>query len=779
MLKLILVAAGLVRGQVSFLAGTNSVPSSTVHSAAGSFFSKTTNKLYEVEAGDGSLNAVDLQYKTRTSWACELTIQSGYSFEPVSCAANQGINGGVFFDNTVNTVRPLGNNYLCFVGVLSPSDFAALDSANLQNLAYTYHATGIPVSALPLNAVFAVWNNYPQTAAPYSFVKVQITAVGFAGNVPTSLQFTSNSMVVNPLKTTLGTGYSSPKDVALTPDGSTAYVSEEATGCILRVPLGGPTANRAQASVIVCGLTKPQQLAFDHARNRLFTVEYAAAGAGRLVQVDLATALVTTLLSNLTFAVGVLGNCDWSLLYISDQSTNSVTQIALLPSLATMTVQSGLLGPVFLAWNDESSCSGLLVVERSASRVTLVTLGNMQPPVSSVLLSVAGVGTNLTSVRRVSDTLVTVAGASAIQAIVVSSFQAGDPLLLGIGLVPFSSIDPAGYADTTSAPSYLLQVKGSPFGGTLSIMLNHDGARAAGALYYTLAVDQVPFSAPFGDYLFSAAQGRFVYVQQPQLTVAAGGAPAGAFLVRQAYDLWYNHFLGYILDSTTVNEGLRNVSVQFYSSCVGFELDQQTTAGPAPASTQNSCLACFQWCETSPVCYWYVFGNFQKTYYSSNACPSPGPVFSQAVRVQIDNTAPTAGISAVYYYAAGYPGPPTLEPACAVVQGPDYGFTFNITATDPEQHLLSWALFAVWGDDKSGGIASDTYAPGHNSSSELWAGQTGLAPATGVWHAAYVNDPSSKQCAHTFILEVWDRTINGYSYIHSAWYSKSLTLLLT
>jgi DNA-binding beta-propeller fold protein YncE len=339
-LKLLLAVCGSTALAQVYLAGNYSYPPTTVNAGAGSFFSQTTNKLYEVEWNDGTINTIDLSYKTNASWNCFVNVPSGYSFEPAGCAVNQGINGGVYFDNSAGTVRPIASNFFAFLGIMSPTAFAALDSSNLQQLSYTYHLTGIPLASLPLNAVFAVYNSAPQAANPYAYVKVQITSVSLTGNIPTTFGFWATSLNVYPLKTTIGSGYFSPKDIALTPDGNFAYVTEDGTGCILRVPLTGATANRAQATVVASGLTQPQQIAFDHTNNRIFTVEYAAAGAGRLLQIDLGSGVVTTLMSGFTFAVGVLANCDFSMLYISDQGTNSVTQVALRGLLATSSMTS-------------------------------------------------------------------------------------------------------------------------------------------------------------------------------------------------------------------------------------------------------------------------------------------------------------------------------------------------------------------------------------------------------------------------------------------------------
>jgi hypothetical protein len=161
-----------------------------------------------------------------------------------------------------------------------------------------------------------------------------------------------------------------------------------------------------------------------------------------------------------------------------------------------------------------------------------------------------------------------------------------------------------------------------------------------------------------------------------------------------------------------------------------------------------------------------------------NASKSPitvSPTTIQSRWVQIDNGWPTAAIEQVLHSG-------TPVGACAMVTSGADAFTFVITADDPEQHLLSWNLTALWGANKSKAVASDNYS--NHLPGPLWAGITSTAvppaagppPSVAPWVAAVTGDPTSTQCAHTFYLDVWDRTINGYSYIHESDYSFSLTI---
>ena len=52
-----------------------------------------------------------------------------------------------------------------------------------------------------------------------------------------------------------------------------------------------------------------------------------------------------------------------------------------------------------------------------------------------------------------------------------------------------------------------------------------------------------------------------------------------------------------------------------------------------------------------------------------------------------------------------------------------------------------------------------------------------VTPPGPGWEANDGTWPST-HCAHTFYLDVWDRVIDGWSYIHEAGYHKSITILL-
>ena len=145
----------------------------------------------------------------------------------------------------------------------------------------------------------------------------------------------------------------------------------------------------------------------------------------------------------------------------------------------------------------------------------------------------------------------------------------------------------------------------------------------------------------------------------------------------------------------------------------------------------------------------------------------PGVV--RSVQVMIDNKVPTAAISTIFH------GNDPVG-ACGIVDTLPDDWSFDIVATDPQQHLLSWSLTALWGDNRSALVASDSYA-NHVSPTRQWAGVAGVVPAA-PWHAAVAGDPTSTRCAHTFVLSMWDRVIDGYGYLHYNQVHKSITIML-
>jgi hypothetical protein len=283
-------------------------------------------------------------------------------------------------------------------------------------------------------------------------------------------------------------------------------------------------------------------------------------------------------------------------------------------------------------------------------------------------------------------------------------------MLLGIGHVPVDRIF-GGYADTTGDPGYFFQVKDAPFGGTLPLMLNHTRAFADGARYYRLFVHD-------GTGWFEPRQTWHDYrwsTSTNRFELQTLKASSGGFYsVRQPNQLWYNHWLGYRLGTGGLQDTLCTIRVAFYS-----------------AASNGSFMA------------------------------------DHTIQVMIDNSWPTAIINAILHdgMAVG---------TCGIVNTGSDNFSFDIIAHDAQGHLKSWNLRALWGDNQSASIASDSYTP---VPSRLWSGTA----STGEIVRPTPADPwqpINHQCAHTFYLRVWDRVINGTNYIHRSDYHKSITIML-
>ncbi len=619
----------------------------------------------------------------------------------------------IWWEQKTTTVRdmfPISPAKIVNLGVVS---FSAITHAELLGLSY---------SSTPINGNVGTDNQlvngdvFAVKTTNSNYAKVKVVSYGY------NIQIQWVTYHVNPGYQVLGTGYNRPEDIKVCADETRAYVTER-SGNLLRVNL--TSANRPSATVVSSGMTAPHQIVLDEDHNQAYVVEYAS--PGRLIRINLATGAQTVLINNLDRAIGLLMTHDFQFAYVSEQTAGPaggcVSRIRLATGNREVLV-TGMTSPFFMTWADPGE-SGILITERDpANRVTRINLTQSPVTTSAVAL---GVPFRPSSVAVMAATQLLVCSDQVITQLDLTSsvYQATGPMLLGIGHVPVDRIsrhtplDPIadGYADTTVDPGYFFQVKDSPFGGSMAIMFNHEGAFGDGARYYKLLVDGVEPRQTWSDYRWSTSVNKFVLQQiSPSAT--------GYYKVRSPGELWYNHWLGYILDSSGLSNALHVITVRLFAS--------QSAASEIGSAS------------------------------------GPG----QSMAVKIDNSWPQASIDEIWH-----DGSPV--PVCAIVNSGSDAFTFKITAQDAEQHLLSWSLNAWWGDNKSKAVDSDHYNS-HVSASKKWAGYTGFAPvvAPSPWHATVVGDPTSKQCAHTFYLGVWDRVINGWNYIHYSAYHKSITLML-
>ena len=508
--------------------------------------------------------------------------------------------------------------------------------------------------------------------------------------------------------TVLGTGYSQPEDIALSSDGKHAYVTER-TGTLVRVNLASP--NRASATVVSSGMTAPHQISLDEAHQVAFVVEYA--NPGRILRINLTNGAQTVIFGGLEWGVGLLVTQDGSFAYVTEQHAPTdgwLSRIALGTAQHQVLV-NGLVAPFFLTWGDDSEGMIYTTERDPANRVTRFDL--TQAPVG--VLQLANVPFRPSSSALTASDRLVVCSDTEISRLDLAGayFNPSGPMLLGIGHVPVTEIS-NGFA--TTQPSYFFYVVDAPFGGTLPLMINHDGAYAAGARYYRVRVGGVVQSNTWSDYKWNPVTKKFV------LTSVAPWGLAKLYPIRLPTDLWYNHWLGNLIDTSGLPNGLHTIYLDLFA-------------------TTN-------------------LASHMGTY---------------SVNVQIDNTAPLAAIEKIFHHnqSLGW----QEVPACAIVQTQFDEFTFQITAYDAEGHLKSWALTAWWGDNKAKSVASWQYAPVPSKLAYGISSQE-VPPKATPWHAAVAGDPTSTRCAHTFYLEVWDRAIDGWNYIHANSYHKSITILL-
>lgn len=519
------------------------------------------------------------------------------------------------------------------------------------------------------------------------------------------------------VKTVAGTGFDAPSDVALSTDGVHAYVVEN-PGTLLRLDLSN--MNRAAATVVATGMNGIDQIALDEAHGFAYVAEFTG---GHIQRINLTTGN-KTVVATIANPRGVLVSGDGRFLYVSSDA-GTITRFDLVAHTHAV-IASGLNAPRHLTWADAGESVILFpqpnptgAVVKADLTTSPATVATIAGPTSPAPYSIAVLSSN--------QLLIASATVVAEVDLTASVYSAAGPVLLGIGFVPADAAHlPAGYADTTMDPSYFFQVKDCPFGGTLPLMVNWQHARSVGANFYQVFIEgpvgpPVQVTQPFGDYLWSVPLDAFELV----MTSAATG---GYYPLRSPGQIWLNFWLGLLLDTTGRPNGLNKISIKLFSA-----EDLSSEIGSAS---------------------------------------DPGRFAS----VMIDNTVPVVNLQQILHQPGSVP-----VDACAIVNTGTPTFTFRITASDPQSHLLAWSLVAYWGNNKSETVSMDSYT-NHISPSRLWAGVTGAVvpppgPSATPWDATVAGDPTSVHCAHSFFLYAWDRVINGWGYIHGvATYQKSLTL---
>ncbi len=492
----------------------------------------------------------------------------------------------------------------------------------------------------------------------------------------------------------------------------------ENPGTLLRLSLSN--MNRAAATVVASGMNGIDQVALDEAHGFAYVAEFTG---GHIQRINLSTGnkIVAATISN---PRGVLVTGDGRFLYVSNDA-GRITRFDLVTH-TNVVVASGLNGPRHLTWADAGESVILFPQPNPTGTVLKADLTTSPATVTTIAAPTAFAPY---SVAVLSSNQLLIACATEVDEVdlTASVYSAAGPVFLGIGFVPADATHlPNGFADTTMDPTYFFQVKDCPFGGTLPLMINWEHARSVGANFYQVFIEgpvgpPLQLTQPFGDYLWSVPLNEFELV-----TTSATG---GYYPLRSPGQIWLNYWLGLLLDTTGRPNGLNKISIKLFSAeDPAFEIGTDTDPG-------------------------------------------------RFASVMVDNTVPVVNLQQILHQPGSVP-----VDVCAIVGTGTPTFTFRITASAPQSHLLAWNLIAYWGNNKSQVISTDNYN-NHVSPSRLWAGVTGAVvpppgPSAAPWDATVAGDPTSIHCAHSFFLNAWDRVINGWGYVHGvASYQKSITLL--
>jgi len=524
--------------------------------------------------------------------------------------------------------------------------------------------------------------------------------------------------------TTIATGLNHPVGLALDVDQGLAYVTSNDltghpanTGALWKVEI-----STGIKTLLTFNMGAPKQLTLDLANNQAYTVGY---NDGRLRRIDLNTGAKTAVYTALNHPVGIVITNDAQYAYVSEQGPpGRIVKIDLTLGFEVGTITTAFTTPpFFLAWTDSSENS-LYVAERGAvadrkiSRVDLLTFDKNTAIEGSLLpgqpfgIAVNGQGTPVF--------ITTTSDITRYDLLVLSG-----PVFMAVGHVPATSIV-NGYADTVSTlPGYFYQVQHCPFGGTVNIFGNFNNFVSLGAKYYAIEVTKGASTSNLQHSWVVSRWDSTEWKYKPFTMVPALDGYKYEIPVEldNTYhsELWWYPF--WIMRWPSGDNGEYTFRVKLYND-LGNEIPP---------------------------------GDLNSDFNSQNS-----------LTLYVDNTPPEAKINKIMQT----PLPGTEINACDIVGSGANSFFFNITAYDSNQHLLSYRLEALWGDNKSDpNIVSDDYGSHVTiAANHPWSGIINQdVRDTSPWSAEC-------NCAHTFYLRVWKRTINGYNHILYRRYHKSITI---
>ena len=457
---------------------------------------------------------------------------------------------------------------------IDPASLAAIPFATSGSSTYDEPGTGNNYYAVRLSA-----------SGPYAVVRVYFDAT----DNKTKIQWITYKLNTNP--DIIGMGYSDPRDVLFSSDMQYAYVSgldEYGTACVFKVPnipdaltpdiprcytYGSPSA--FAVNDYAQQLDDPQQLALHN--GKIYVVDAVA-----LWSIDLDSLQQEQVLPLPNGGMGLLIDDNGEAIITDRQGsilkadlTDTVPSAAQLPPpLATLDGVSG-----FLSWSSPAKTGFYAPVLDPDNKVFLVdlennglnpilNLGTLTPPVL-----------NPWSVEAISATRMLIA--SDMELGTLNLEIVSNELVLGIGFVPFTYIiqnavsTHRGHADTTPAPSYFFQVNKVPFGGTLHLLMNHSKANTLNITHYRVTFKHVAtgtirtITDPINDFVWKQVGGTPAFY--PSATVSTGltpaaPTPASAFPVRNPNDLWYNPYWAAVLNTSTADNGLNEITFTFFKA---------------------------------------------------------------------------------------------------------------------------------------------------------------------------------------------------------------------
>ena len=684
----------------------------------GSDYDPVNHLFYFVEVNTGQISVLDLICRPEATLPLRtVTMGLDKSLDLVSGIVSNG--GDIRWDHAIGGQLKLRPQGPANFSLPCKANFNLIDHAGVQQFEYLPNPNGdIANALLTPGKLFCVVNTNRVGTNNWNYAKIRIDAI-----TATTLQLSWVTYLVFPRHRVIGTGYTNPMDIKLAPEGGWAYVID-IPGNLFKVNLAH--ANQADAILVASGLDKPHQIFLDAPHGQAYIGAAVPSGTNQtLFRVDLSSGVKTPLFTGLPPHWGLLLTSDLHYAYTVEEIPGNHKLLRLnLTDGKREVVTDGLIEAHYLEWADDTQSRILLTEGDPANRVTIIDL-SASPVTKEVLLT--GVPTWPFTLVRTRPEEVIVCSQAEINLYTLTGYNAMAPLFLGIGLIPITSIVnalPANHATdgyATTAPGYLLNVKDAPFGGSLALMINHNAALAAGAKYYKVFVNQVTPAATIPmEPLHQFSDYLWDAATNTFKLQTIKPDAAGFYPVREPGQLWYNPHLGYLLNSAILANGLCNINIRIYNA----------RRREIPVARYHSRL------------------------------------------VRIDNQWPEARIEAILHDGL-------VVPVCQIVNSGTDQFTFRIVATDPEGHLLSWSLWADWGDNKSAAIASDDYSH-HIAPTRRWYGLPAGSPPVPApaWHATVPGDPTSTRCAHTFYLGVWDRVTNGYGHLHYQTYHKSITLWL-